>query len=81
MLSPFLLNLVLEKVKRDVNERRCMELNGTMTILSYADDIIILGNTQLEVVQTMGKLILSSQQIGLVVNETQTKYMITSRKI
>jgi len=49
--------------------------------LFYADDIIILVNTQLERIQTMEKLMRSSKGIGLIINETETKYMVMSRNL
>lgn len=52
-----------------------MKLNEKVTILAYADDIIILGNTQLDVIQVMEKLIQVSKEIRLIVNEAKTKYM------
>jgi len=56
-ISPFLFNLALEKGIRDVTERHYMDLNKNMNILVYADVVIILDNTQLEIIQTMEKLI------------------------
>lgn len=47
-------------------------------ILTYADDIIILGNTQLEVRQTMEKLVQANKEIELNVNEAKTKYIVKS---
>lgn len=58
-----------------------MELNENMTLLAYADNIIILGNTQLEVIQIMEMLIRSSKEIGLIINETKMKYMVMSRNL
>jgi len=42
-----------------------------MTILVYADDIILLNNTQLEVIQIMEKLIQVRKINGLFVNEAE----------
>ncbi|KAL4100839.1 hypothetical protein QTP88_020868 [Uroleucon formosanum] len=44
-LSPTLFNLGLEKVIREAYEDRRMEVIGEETILAYADDIVLLGNT------------------------------------
>lgn len=55
-----------------------MELTGTTTLLVYANDIVTLGNTRREVVQTTEKLIRSCQEIELMVNENKTKYMAMS---
>lgn len=41
---------------RDVRENRVMELNGNVIILTYAVDIIILGNSRHIVTDTVEKL-------------------------
>jgi hypothetical protein len=48
-LSPILFNLALEQVVRDVGENLVMEINENVTMLAYADDVIILGNSRQEV--------------------------------
>lgn len=57
-----------------------MNLIEESVILAYADDIVVLGNTKEEIVQTE-KLFNASKLIGLYVNENKTKYtsMIISR--
>lgn len=80
-LSSFLFNLPFENVIRDATERCRMELDGNLTLFTYADDIT-LSNIQLEVIQTTIKnLIWSSKETGLIVNVTKTKYMATSRNL
>jgi len=71
-LSPTLFNLGLEKVIRDSYEGRTMEVLGEETILAYADDIVLLGNTREEVTRSVSKLIEASQNIGLCINEKKT---------
>ncbi|KAL4083725.1 hypothetical protein QTP88_029041 [Uroleucon formosanum] len=44
-LSPILFNIALERVVRDMHETREMDLNGKGTLLAYADDIVILGDS------------------------------------
>lgn len=78
-LSPFLFNLALEKVVRDVGEDRVMEINENMTMLAYADDVVVLGNNRQEVAHTVEKLIASSRNMGLIINEAKTKYMLMAR--
>jgi len=77
-LSPILFNLAFEQVIRDV-EDRVMELNKNMTLLAYADDVVILGNSRQEVGHTVEKLIASSRKMGLIINEAITKYMLMLR--
>jgi len=56
-LFPTLFNLALEKIVRDTNEQRNMDIIGESVILAYADDIVVLGKTKEEIVQTTEKLI------------------------
>jgi hypothetical protein len=48
-LSPLLFNLAIEKVIKDTQEERKMEIIGINTLLTYADDIVILGTSQNEI--------------------------------
>lgn len=41
-LSPVLFNLVLEQMVRNMKDNISMELVGNMTLLAYADDVVIL---------------------------------------
>jgi hypothetical protein len=70
-----LFNLALEQVVRDVGEDRVMELNKNKTILAYADDVVILGNSCQEVGYTVEKFIATSRKMGLTINKAKTKYM------
>jgi hypothetical protein len=56
-----------------------MKLNKNMTMLAYADGVVILGNTRQKVENTVEKLIASSRKMGLTINETKTKYMLMTR--
>lgn len=44
-LSPTLFNIGLEKVIRELTHRQRVEIVGNESILAFADDIVILGNT------------------------------------
>jgi len=72
-LSPVLFNLALEQVIRDMKDSRSMELVGNRTLLAYADDIVIMGESQEQIVSSTYKLIDASQRIGLKMNEDKTK--------
>lgn len=63
-----------------MHETREMDLNGKGTLLAYADDIVILGDSQNEVEASINKLIKCSKRMGLIINENKTKYMIMSRR-
>jgi sorting nexin-29 len=54
-LSPTLFNIGLKKVIRELTQRQKVEIVGNESILSYADDIVILGNIRQEIPQTTFK--------------------------
>jgi len=56
-----------------------MELNGKNIMLTYADDIVILGDTKDDIVEVTEKLIESNHRMNLVINENKTKYLVMSR--
>jgi len=56
-----------------------MSIIGESIILAYADDIIALGKTKKEIVQTTEKLINVSKGMVLCINENKTKCMMMSR--
>jgi len=78
-LSPMLFNLTLEKVVRDMTKERKMNLGELNVLLAYADDIVIMGNSRDEVIQTTRKLLKTSKRMGLEVNQQKTKYNCMSR--
>ncbi|KAL4142514.1 hypothetical protein QTP88_004958 [Uroleucon formosanum] len=78
-LSPMLFNIALEWVVRTANETRKMEVGEIETILAYADDVVILGNSRNEVKQTTIKFLEAGKIMGLEVNQEKTKYMCISR--
>jgi len=49
VLSLIIFNIALERVVRNMHETREMDLNDKKTLLVYADDIVILGDSQNEV--------------------------------
>jgi len=58
-----------------------MEIIGLNTLLAYADDIVILGTSQKEIKEKAKRLFKASHNMGLLVNEAKTKYMIMSRQV
>ncbi|VVC26164.1 Reverse transcriptase domain, partial [Cinara cedri] len=55
-MSPILFNLALEKVIRDISVNHEMELKGKNVMLAYADDIVIIGDTENDVVEATEKV-------------------------
>lgn len=64
---------------RKTNEIRKMEVDKIDTILTYADDVVVLENSRNKVKQTSKKLLVAGKVIGLEVNQEKTKYMCISR--
>lgn len=73
-----LFNLALEQTIRDMKDNKSTELVGNRTLLAYADDIVILEESQVQIISSTLKLLEASQKIGLKINEEKTKYMIMS---
>lgn len=63
-----------------MKDNRSVELVGNRTLLTYADDMVILGKSQDQIISTILNLIEASQIIGLNINEDKTKYMIMTRR-
>jgi len=56
-----------------------MDLNKNMTMPAYTDDVVILRNSRQEVGHAVKKLIAPSRKMGLIINESKTKYMLMTR--
>lgn len=80
-LSPVLFTLALESLIRRIPQKKSMGLNGNHTILAYADDIIILGDTRQNTVNSMSNLMEVCKHTRLVVNPEKTKCMYTTREV
>jgi len=74
-----LFNLALEKVVRDISDLKEMEIIGPYTLLVYADDTIILGESRNDIEESAKKIMKSSCNVELVINENKTKYMVITR--
>lgn len=79
-MAPILFNLALEKVSRDTCRTREMEMVGADTILAFADDVVILGDTLEQVRTDTSRFLHNAEKIGLVVNDEKTKYLVVSRR-
>lgn len=62
-----LFNIGLEKVIRELTQRKKVEIVYNESILAYTDDIVILGNTRKEIIQTTSELLEASKKMGLCV--------------
>ena len=79
-LSTILFNVVLERAIRgmEINPGGTI-YNRTSQILAYADDVVIISRSGQELRHMFMQLESESKKVGLKINESKTKYMITSR--
>ena len=79
-LSPLLFNFALEYAIRRVQvNQNGLKLNGKHQLLTYADDVIILGGSVNIIKENAKALVVASKEIGLEVNADKTKYLVMSR--
>ena len=58
-----------------------MKLNGTHQLLSYVDDVNILGGSILNLRENAEALVAATRVIGLEVSADKTEYMVMSRDL
>jgi hypothetical protein len=79
-LSPLLFNFALEYAIRKVQENQVgPKLNGIHQLLTYGDDVNLLGDNIGTIKKNTQTLIGSSKEVGLEINVQKTKYMLLSR--
>jgi len=68
----------VRKIQETVND---VSFNGkTHALLAYADDIVMLGSNKEDIKNTTKELITKALDLGLVINEKKTKYMVITRQ-
>jgi hypothetical protein len=77
---PLLLNFALEYAIKKVQEKQVgLKLNGSHHLLTYADDVNLLGDNVDTIKKNTEKLIDASKEVGLEINVEKTKYRLLSR--
>lgn len=82
VLSTLLFNIALEKVMRRVDESNPggTLFNRITQNLAYADDIVLLSRRKQELEENLVKLETAGEEMGLKINQSKTKYMLSTRK-
>ncbi|PSN35187.1 hypothetical protein C0J52_22574 [Blattella germanica] len=78
-LSPLLFNFVLEHAIKSLEDKEGVQFNGIHKLLVYADDIVLLGDSEEILKDNMHILRSNTRELGLEVNVDKTKYMVTRR--
>ncbi|XP_047492300.1 uncharacterized protein LOC125041405 [Penaeus chinensis] len=81
ILSPHLFNVYSEKIMRDALEgfEGTIKVGGrNVTNLRYADDIVLIAGSMLELEDLITRVKLASEQAGLMLNTQKTKVMKTA---
>jgi hypothetical protein len=79
-LSPLLFNFALEYAIKKVQENQMvLKLNGTHQLLTYTEDMNLVGDNIDTVKENTETLTDASKEIGLDINVEKTKYMLLSR--
>jgi hypothetical protein len=79
-LSILLFNLCMEKIIRNVKTIPGGAIfNRTRQFLAYADDVVILGQTDRYISETVEDMAVVATQIGRSMNNAKTKYMVNRK--
>jgi endonuclease/exonuclease/phosphatase family metal-dependent hydrolase len=74
-------NIALEKIIREAQiQTRGTTFTKSVQILGFADDIDLVGWTKEDINEAFQGLEREARQLGLKVNETKTKYMLTTKQ-
>lgn len=80
-ISTTLFNLTLEKVIRDTQlKTKGTIFNQRVQVLAYADDIVIITRAKRTLIQAIQSLEREAKKMGLIINETKTKYMLLGKR-
>ncbi|KAL1448299.1 hypothetical protein WDU94_008926, partial [Cyamophila willieti] len=79
-ISPTLFNIAIEGALQKINRTGGgIKMGKKVNILAFADDVVIVAETVEETRNLMNILIEETEEVGLKINETKTKFMHVSR--
>jgi len=64
--------VAVREVQGEYQEINCGQ---DIPLLAYADDVVILGETEQDIQKATESLIKGAKKLGLIINENKTKYM------
>src|ERR1700755_1565980 len=77
-MSCLLFNLALEIAMRRAGiQTNKTPVNGTVQVLDFADDLDLASRTHAAALDTFTNLRIQAERMGLMINESKTKYMKT----
>ena len=79
VISPFLFNLLINRLLFN-NSRYIPKIPKTVTIASYAEDLVIIGYSQSIIQKALNSIASKANKIGLKINITKTDFMLIYRK-
>lgn len=77
-LSAMLFNIVIEKIVKELDAKGSITTKEGQ-ILAYADDIVIMARTRRRMEEIFKELRKKAKKMGLLVNQSKTKYMRCSK--
>jgi len=73
-MSPVLFNMSLESVIKKIPRTETLNLDKGNILLAYADDIVVIENSQESIQSTVEELMKIGKYISLTINSEKIKY-------
>ena len=80
VLSPELFNLYRKTMLRKIEDLNGFIISGHVTNLRYADDTMLIADSEENMQALIDRVIVESEKIGLTLNQKKKEYMIISKR-